>query len=55
MPFTVIDLPPDEDHECETPNPYEYPYGTVIECDECKQRWYVNKFRLWDKTDWGKK
>lgn len=52
MAFTIIDLPPDENHLCdELPDAYNYPRGTVIECD-CGQRYLRTKFFTWDKTDW---
>lgn len=57
MPFTIVDYgdQPGCQDCAELPNVYDYNPGAVIECDRCGQRWYVNKFRLWDKTDWGKK
>ena len=54
MGFVVIDMPPDENHICDLPDAYNYPRGTVIECD-CGQRWVRTKWFDWDKTEWGKK
>lgn len=54
MPFTVIDPGVDDDHWCEQEMPYvySYPQGAVIECDICGQRWWHNKFHVWEKTNW---
>jgi hypothetical protein len=51
MGYRVIEMGNDPSHVCEDnlPGVYEYPQGTVVEC-ECGQRWWINRFRLWDKT-----
>lgn len=50
--WTIVDLPIVECDDCDLPNPYQYPQGTVIKCDDCGTHYVRDKFILWSPTDW---